>query len=118
MLDRSDRYSMLLAYYGGLLTEHQREAAGLYFDENMSLTEIAEEFGISRQGVHDALKSAESALDGYEEKLALAEMLFARSSAIREIDGIIEEILNENAENKQLREKLSNVKKIIDNLEE
>ena len=54
--------SLLYDFYGSLLTDRQREVMELYYGENLSLSEIAAEFSISRQGVHDALKNAGRAL--------------------------------------------------------
>ncbi|MEA4922298.1 MAG: sigma factor-like helix-turn-helix DNA-binding protein [Eubacteriaceae bacterium] len=118
MIDESTRYSMLLDYYGGLLTEKQQEVTRLYHDENMSLSEIGEEFGISRQGVHDTLKKAEAALNGYEEKLSLTRILEEREQAIKKIDGMIDELMEENVGNNGLKRKMTEIKRIIDNLEE
>ncbi|MCR5134345.1 MAG: YlxM family DNA-binding protein [Clostridiales bacterium] len=70
-MDKFTRIGSLYEFYGALLSKRQREATALYYEENCSLAEIAEEFGISRQGVYDALHSAEKALEGYEEKLGL-----------------------------------------------
>ena len=66
--------SLLYDFYGALLTDKQREVMALYHEENLSLSEIASEFGISRQAVHDTLKKAEQALKEYEEKLKLMEL--------------------------------------------
>ena len=63
--------SMLYDFYGALLSESQREVMGLYHEDNLSLSEIAEELGQSRQAVHYTLKKAESALSEYEDKLEL-----------------------------------------------
>lgn len=65
--------SQLFDIYGSLLTEKQRESFNLYFNEDLSITEIAEESGISRAAVHDALKTAEKALLEYEGKLGFLE---------------------------------------------
>lgn len=65
--------SILFDFYGGLLTEKQQEIFRLYHEDNLSLSEISQELGISRQGVHDAVKKAVRALHGYEKKLALAQ---------------------------------------------
>ena len=72
-MDKFTRIGSLYEFYGALLSKRQREATALYYEENCSLAEIAEEFGISRQGVYDALHSAEKALEGYEAKLGLVE---------------------------------------------
>lgn len=60
-------------YYGVLLTEHQSEMIRLYYDCDMSLFEIAEQFNISRQAVLNSIKRAESLLLEYEQKLKLSE---------------------------------------------
>ena len=59
-------------FYGPLLTKHRRDILSLYCDEDMSFQEIADQMGISRQGVHDAVKSAGAQLARYEETLGLA----------------------------------------------
>lgn len=61
--------SILLDYYGGLLTEKQSDMLNLYYNQDLSLSEIAENEGISRQGVYDAVKRAEEQLAFFEEKL-------------------------------------------------
>ena len=71
--DAVTKQSLLYDFYGQLLTKRQREVMELYNEENLSLGEIAEEFGISRQGVHDALHKAQKALWGYRNKRRLVE---------------------------------------------
>ena len=63
--------SMLLDFYGELLTEKQRECFDLHYNEDLSLSEIAEQSGISRQGVWDNIRRAEAALQSIEEKTGL-----------------------------------------------
>ena len=63
--------SMLLDFYGDLLTDKQRECFSLYYNEDLSLSEIAEQRGISRQGVWDNTRHAEAALREIEEKTGL-----------------------------------------------
>lgn len=62
---------MLLSRYGGLLTERQRTLLSLSVDEDLSLSEIGEQAGISRQGVLDAIKRAESQLYAFEASLGM-----------------------------------------------
>ena len=64
---------LLLDFYGQLLTERTREILELRFQEDMSLAEIAEDCGISRQAAHDAIHRGVSSLTEYEEKLKLVE---------------------------------------------
>ncbi len=63
--------SMLLDFYGELLTERQRSCYDLHINEDLSLSEIAEQSGISRQGVWDNIRRAEQALREIEEKTGL-----------------------------------------------
>ena len=79
--------SLLLDYYGELLTEKQKTCFDLYYNQDLSLGEIAEEAGISRQGVHDSLARAEAALVEMEEKVgcvARAKEQQDRLTAIRQ----------------------------------
>ena len=70
---RSHELTMLLDFYGALLTEKQHEMMRLRVEEDLSLSEIADGFGVSRQAVHDALRKAEKTLTDMEEKLHLVE---------------------------------------------
>ena len=63
--------TMLLDFYGELLTEKQRECYDLHYNEDLSLAEIAEQSGISRQAVWDNIRRAEAALQDIEEKTGL-----------------------------------------------
>ena len=65
------KQSLLYDFYGELLTEHQRAVYEDVVFNDLSLAEIAEEQGISRQGVHDLIKRCDKILSGYEEKLHL-----------------------------------------------
>jgi predicted DNA-binding protein YlxM (UPF0122 family) len=57
--------------YGGLLTERQRRYVQMHFSDDLSFGEIARTHNVSRQAIHDAVKHAEKALEGYESKLGL-----------------------------------------------
>lgn len=64
--------AVLLDYYGGVLTDRQRALMDLYYNQDLSLTEIAENTGITRQGARDGIKRAENQLAEMEAKLTLA----------------------------------------------
>ncbi len=64
--------ALLLDFYGELLSDSRRQAAELYYNEDLSLGEVAEELGITRQGVRDSIEKAKTQLATYEEKLGLA----------------------------------------------
>ena len=72
MFTKDLNIGFLLDFYGDILTERRRDALDFYYNNDMSLSEIAEEMGISRQGVRDLIKKAEEELLFYEEKLGLA----------------------------------------------
>lgn len=84
---KSDTFhmSMLYDYYGDLLTEKQKELFDLYYNEDLSLAEIAEHAGISRQGVRDAIVRSEAVLRDTEEKLGLVKKYGSYESKLEEI---------------------------------
>lgn len=82
------RVALLLDYYGGLLTEKQREVVDLYYNEDLSLAEISELCGITRQGVRDSIKRGEGQLFEMEDKLGLMERITSLESAIDEVEEI------------------------------
>lgn len=90
--------NQLFDLYGGLLTEKKRQFMELYYEEDMSLAEIAEEFNISRAAVHDSLKSAEKSLREYEKKLGLLSGYREREITINKIADEMERLLKENPE--------------------
>ena len=71
-VSRKIELAWLTAFYGGLLTDKQRQVLMLHCEEDLSLGEIAQEAGISRQGVHDMLTRAAQRLFDMEEKLGMA----------------------------------------------
>ncbi len=66
-------YTLLYDFYGEMLTPHQKAVYEAALFDDLSLAEIAQEQGISRQGVHDLIKRCNKILDGYEAKLHLVE---------------------------------------------
>ena len=74
------KVSYLLDFYGDVLTERKKEVLDMYYNEDLSLAEIAEQIGISRQGVRDLIKKAEEELLFLEDKLGLAKKMVALRS--------------------------------------
>ena len=72
MFEKNLNIGFLLDFYGDVLSDRRRDALDFYYNDDMSLSEIAEEMNISRQGVRDLIKKAEEELFFYEEKLGLA----------------------------------------------
>jgi len=83
---------MLFDFYGELLTDKQREYFDLHYNEDLSLAEIAEQTGISRQGVWDIIRRAETSLRAIEEKTGLIARFTERREAVFEIENCLWEI--------------------------
>lgn len=87
--------AVLIDFYGDMLTDKQRDVLELYYDEDLSLSEIAEHERISRQGVHDSIKRGQQTLDELESKLKIAEKILAMQEILKsmnfEADGIYKE---------------------------
>lgn len=75
----------LYDFYGELLTERQRKLYEAFVLEDLSLTEIAQEEGISRQGVHDLVRRCDRLLEGYEEKLHLLSRFLSVRDKVQEL---------------------------------
>ena len=70
-MEKKVRLSWLLSFYGEMLTDNQREMARLHWEEDYSLTEIAEQFSVSRQSVFDTVSRTEKQLETLEEKIRM-----------------------------------------------
>ncbi len=90
MLEDVVRKGRLLDLYGPLLTEKQRHCMEMYFDMDLSLSEIGEELQISRQGAYDMLKRASQSLESYEQRLQLLARFDAVREQIDEVQGLLE----------------------------
>ncbi|MFR3727360.1 YlxM family DNA-binding protein [Lacrimispora sp.] len=91
-MEKIARQGLLYDFYGALLTEHQRHVYEDVVFYDLSLSEIAEEQGISRQGVHDLIKRCDKILEGYEEKLHLMEKFEQTKKLAREIQSLTKEL--------------------------
>jgi len=101
MLEKTLKISMLYDFYSQLLTEKQREMIDLYYNQDFSLGEIGEVFGVSRQAVYDTLKRTEKILYEYEEKLKLVALYEQRQGLTEEALEklrILETILKQDAD--------------------
>ena len=100
-MEKNIHISMLLEIYGKLLTPKQYDVIDLYYNQNLSLSEIAEGDNITRQGVRKNLVDAENKLFDYEEKMQILKQKLER-------DEIIESLLKE-TEDVSLKEKLQSL---------
>ena len=93
-IEKTERINQLFDIYENLFTEHQIQIFQSYYQDDLSLKEIAEDFNISRNAVHDLLKRVEVMLEDYEAKLHLLDK-------INEIEKIVE--------NQEIKEKIMKV---------
>ena len=101
------KIGLLNDYYGGLLTEYQTRILSRYYDEDLSLKEIAEEEGVSRQAVADVIKRSSEKLVEYEEKLGLVEKI---SNLSERLEQVIVSVDTETAQ--KLKKILNEIKEI------
>ncbi len=89
MLDKAIRMNYLFDFYQSLLTQKQRKYMSLYYLDDFSLGEIAEEFEVSRQAVYDNIKRTEVMLEDYEVKLMLLTKFVKRSELVTQMKSAI-----------------------------
>ena len=93
-MDKNVYISLLNDFFGELLTEKQRQYIDLYYNDNLSLGEIGENEGISRQGVRDILVRAENTLLEVERKTGLVARHTALTRQIGEAEAALEELMS------------------------
>ena len=92
MKNQTYRMTMLFDFYGELLTERQKEFFDLYYNEDLSLAEIAENAGISRQGVRDVIVRAEAAMQEVEDKTGIIKRFEAQRPHLEAIESAAIEV--------------------------
>lgn len=108
-IEKTNRMNALFEFYAALLTDKQMNYIELYYADNYSLAEIAEEFGVSRQAVYDNIKRTEKILETYEMKLHMYSDYIVRSE-------IFDEMINHYPDDEYLQERIS-ILTSIDNRE-
>ena len=88
MKNQAYRMALLFDFYGEMLTPRQKEFYDLYYNEDLSLTEIAENYDMSRQGVRDAIVRAEAALEELEEKTGIVKRFQEQKHQLEEIESL------------------------------
>lgn len=99
-LNEKVELSILYDFYGDLLKAHNRQIFEDYILNDLSLSEIADEQGISRQGVHDIVKRCSKQLKEYEEKLGLIKKFDSTKSKVNHIKELSEEMSQNNSSSK------------------
>ena len=121
MKKSSEEYSLLYDYYGALLSGRQREVFELYYEENLSLSEIAANLGVSRQAVHIALGKASGFLERFEEKLGLIARHAACEKDLKEAEERTNAVLKDKVlaalASPDIMKNLRRVKKLIKGLD-
>lgn len=110
MLEKTTQMNLLYDFYGSMLTEKQREFVELYYLDDLSLAEIAEQFEISRQAVHDNIRRASAQLLDYEAKLRLVERFERR----REVGSRVLSILENNPSQQEFEHIATLVRELIE----
>ena len=112
---------LLADFYGEMLTENQRKFIEYYYSDDLSLSEIAQNEGITRQGVRDAVKRAESQLYDMEKKLGFAERTRKFQAALEIIKQSTEVINNYNMNislSREVNDAVVSIRSAIDSLDE
>jgi len=108
--------SILMDFYGQLLTPKQLEALEFYYNDDLSLAEIADEMSISRQGVRDFIKRGEKQLEEFEEKLGLAQRFEDIKRNAERINTLVDELSQSCGEKNEFNELKALVSEIIEEL--
>ncbi len=114
------KVAYLLDFYGDLLTDKQRDSLEFYYNDDLSLGEIAANLGISRQGVRDNIKRAEAVLFDMEEKLRLAEKFSEIRAGLLSVRKEIDIIDNKNMKvyrSNEINESIKVILKELDKLD-
>ena len=90
--------TILFDVYGSLLTEKQRETLEFYYNDDLSLGEISEETGITRQGVMNCIKTSEARLAELEEQMGLVGKFRALKASVERLEGAVSDIKADNPE--------------------
>ena len=98
MKNQTYRMTMLFDFYGELLTDRQKEFFDLYYNEDLSLSEIAENEGISRQGVRDVIVRAEAILTELEDKTGIIKRFHRMQEQFAQMETAVDAIANRNDE--------------------
>ena len=114
-MDKNIEIGLLMDFYGELLTDRQKDIMDLYYNDNLSLSEIAEELEISKQGVQDNIKRAEKSLYEVEAKLGLLKRFETQNQKIDSAIKIIEE-MNAICKNERLKEVQSILEELLNDI--
>lgn len=118
-MEKNMELSLLLDFYGELLSEKVRRATELYYNDDLSLSEVAEDMGITRQGVRDLIKRAEGNLYGYEQKLGLYKRFLEMQKGLGSLkDSLVKakSLLDSNTDRSEIDKEISGMIDLVDEL--
>lgn len=116
MFEEKIRLGNLYDFYGSLLTEKQQEILGLYCLHDLSLGEISENLGISRQAVYDTIKRSKKILNGYEDKLRLLSKFSNTRNKVNDlISGIdnLSTVIDNDYDRSNILNDIENIKRVL-----
>ena len=96
MKNQAYRMALLFDFYGDMLTDRQKEFYDLYYNEDLSMAEIAENYGITRQGVRDVIVRAEGILTELEDKTGIIRRFHKMQEQLQSVDDAMDQIVQMN----------------------
>ncbi|MCI5622337.1 MULTISPECIES: YlxM family DNA-binding protein [Anaerostipes] len=117
-MERIVEQNLLYDFYGELLTEHQKEVYGEHVENDMTPSEIAADYGITRQAAYDMIRRCNRILEDYEERLHLVQKFLTTKDKVKEIHSLSKRLLDEDKE--QMKEDIRQIEfvsnKILEDL--
>ncbi len=121
MKNQAYRMALLYDFYGDTLTDRQKEFYDLYYNEDLSLSEIAENYGISRQGVRDVIVRAEAALTELEDKTGIIRRFHVMQDQLKGVLANVDTIAKRNAQlyqDSEIQALTDNITAVLDQLKQ
>ena len=121
MKNQAYRMALLYDFYGDMLTDRQKEFYDLYYNEDLSLAEIAENYGITRQGVRDVIVRAGAILTELEDKTGIVRRFLRMKEQFAQMESAVEAIAKRNEDrwqDEELEEQCARLRSILAQLEQ
>ena len=121
MKNQAYRMALLYDFYGDMLTDRQKEFYDLYYNEDLSLAEIAENYGITRQGVRDVIVRAEAILTELEDKTGIVRRFLRMKEQFAQMESAVEAIAKRNEDrwqDEELEEQCARLMSVLAQLEQ
>lgn len=115
-MEKNVEISVLCQLYGKVLTEKQYEVLNDYYNNDLSLSEIAENNNITRQAVRDIIKKSENKLYELEKSISLMKKILDEERIVTKINNQLNEIENLTSSDKKVKSKIQNIRKELDKL--